>query len=284
MSRTRILIVEDEPIVSRDIQHTIVSFGYEVAATASSGEEAVKKAAEWTPDLVLMDIVLKGDMDGAEAAADVLGMTRGLVSGARVALRSLRTEMPQYGAQKDAGLTFAIKGQAGRIIRLPQRMLMAADDFWKTLGAEGAIHAQAYREAGKDGYAGTARVGRMADLITSDRSRLLDHAKEEIAYRTFQKDSPVAAAIIHSRDQIPGGRYVLPFVQTPINVMSFGVDHTPLAIGTLAARALRGTLKPGDLTEGAAKMAVGTGLAGAVVALAALLPARPGADSSAPPS
>jgi DNA-binding NarL/FixJ family response regulator len=69
MSRTRILIVEDEPIVSRDIQDTIVSFGYEVAATASSGEEAVKKAAEWTPDLVLMDIVLKGDMDGVEAAA-----------------------------------------------------------------------------------------------------------------------------------------------------------------------------------------------------------------------
>ena len=69
MSRTRILIVEDEPIVSKDIQHTIVSFGYEVAATASSGEEAVKKAAEWTPDLVLMDIVLKGNMDGLEAAA-----------------------------------------------------------------------------------------------------------------------------------------------------------------------------------------------------------------------
>ena len=58
MSRTRILIVEDEPIVSRDIRDTIISFGYDVAATASSGEEAVKKAAEWTPDLVLMDIVL----------------------------------------------------------------------------------------------------------------------------------------------------------------------------------------------------------------------------------
>lgn len=44
MSRKQILIVEDEPIVSRDIQHTIVSFGYEVAATASSGEEAVQKS------------------------------------------------------------------------------------------------------------------------------------------------------------------------------------------------------------------------------------------------
>ena len=79
MSRTRILIVEDEPIVSRDIQDTIVSFGYEVAATASSGEEAVKKAAEWTPDLVLMDIVLKGDMDGVEAAACIQAQRNVLV-------------------------------------------------------------------------------------------------------------------------------------------------------------------------------------------------------------
>ena len=69
MSRKQILIVEDEPIVSRDIQHTIVSFGYEVAATASSGEEAVRKAVERMPDLILMDIVLKGEMDGVEAAA-----------------------------------------------------------------------------------------------------------------------------------------------------------------------------------------------------------------------
>jgi len=79
MSRTRILIVEDEPIVSRDIQHTIVSLGYEVAATASSAEEAVKKAAEWTPDLVLMDIVLKGDMDGVEAAACIQAQCNVLV-------------------------------------------------------------------------------------------------------------------------------------------------------------------------------------------------------------
>jgi CheY-like chemotaxis protein len=79
MSRTRILIVEDEPIVSRDIQHTLVSLGYEVAATASSAQEAVKKAAEWTPDLVLMDIVLKGDMDGVEAAACIQAQCHVLV-------------------------------------------------------------------------------------------------------------------------------------------------------------------------------------------------------------
>ena len=204
-----------------------------------------------------------------EAAADLLGMSRGLVSGARVALRAFRTEMPQYGAQKVEGLPFAIKGTAGRLVRVPQRALLAADDFWKTLGAEGAMHAQAYREAGKDGYNGTARVGRMADLLTTDRPRLLEDAKAETLYRTFQSDSPVAAAIIHARDRIPGARYVLPFVQTPINVMSFGAEHTPLGVGMLAARGLKGTLKPGELTEGASKIAVGTGLAGAVVALAA---------------
>ena len=50
-----------------------------MAATASSGEEAVKKAAEWTPDLVLMDIVLKGDMDGVEAAACIQAQRNVLV-------------------------------------------------------------------------------------------------------------------------------------------------------------------------------------------------------------
>ncbi len=68
MADVRIMVVEDENIVARDIQNRLQHFGYVVAAAASSGEEAVEKAAEAQPDLVLMDIMLKGDMDGTEAA------------------------------------------------------------------------------------------------------------------------------------------------------------------------------------------------------------------------
>jgi CheY-like chemotaxis protein len=71
MSRARILIVEDDRITAEDIRLSLGSLGYSVTGMASSGEEAIKKAEELHPDLVLMDIVLRGDMDGIEAAGRI---------------------------------------------------------------------------------------------------------------------------------------------------------------------------------------------------------------------
>jgi len=71
MAPARILIVEDEAIVATDIQSTLKALGYDVPAIAFSGEEALKKVEEIQPDLILMDIVLKGEMDGIEAAQQI---------------------------------------------------------------------------------------------------------------------------------------------------------------------------------------------------------------------
>ncbi|MEG4036582.1 response regulator [Microcoleus sp. S36b_A4] len=68
MNPIQILVVEDEVIVAQDIAGRLKKLGYSVTATVSSGEEAIQKAIENPPDLVLMDIVLKGDMDGVTAA------------------------------------------------------------------------------------------------------------------------------------------------------------------------------------------------------------------------
>src|SRR5579863_7317599 len=67
----RILVVEDENVVALDIQRDLISFGYVVPATAASGEEAIEKAAALRPDLVLMDIRLRGAIDGIEAAEEI---------------------------------------------------------------------------------------------------------------------------------------------------------------------------------------------------------------------
>lgn len=64
----KILVVEDESIVAMDIRKRLTRLGYEVAGTASSGENAVEMATLTHPNLVLMDIMLKGEMDGIEAA------------------------------------------------------------------------------------------------------------------------------------------------------------------------------------------------------------------------
>ncbi len=68
MTPAQILVVEDESIIAKDIQSSLKSLGYAVPAIASSGEQALTKAAEMLPDLALMDIVLKGGMDGIEVA------------------------------------------------------------------------------------------------------------------------------------------------------------------------------------------------------------------------
>lgn len=68
MDMKRIMIVEDESIVALDIRNRLKILGYEVAGVFASGEEAVEKAGEVSPDLVLMDIMLKGEMDGIDTA------------------------------------------------------------------------------------------------------------------------------------------------------------------------------------------------------------------------
>ena len=68
MDKAKIMVVEDEGIVAHDIAGQLTDMGYDVVAIVYSGEEAVEKARELHPDLVLMDIVLAGKMDGIEAA------------------------------------------------------------------------------------------------------------------------------------------------------------------------------------------------------------------------
>ena len=66
-----ILIAEDESIVALDLKQRLESFGYQVPSVVSSGEEAVERAAELLPSLVLMDIQLQGRVDGIEAAGRI---------------------------------------------------------------------------------------------------------------------------------------------------------------------------------------------------------------------
>jgi diguanylate cyclase (GGDEF)-like protein/PAS domain S-box-containing protein len=71
MSKARILVVEDESLVAKSIYNMLTGLGYEVPAIVSSAQEAIRKAKDTHPDLVLMDIMLKGTMDGVGAATEI---------------------------------------------------------------------------------------------------------------------------------------------------------------------------------------------------------------------
>lgn len=68
MTDERIMIVEDERIVALDIKDSLESFGYNVPCMASTGKDAIEMAKIHNPDLILMDVVLIGEMDGIQAA------------------------------------------------------------------------------------------------------------------------------------------------------------------------------------------------------------------------
>ncbi len=71
MAKTNVLVVEDESIVSKDIQHSLKKLGYNVVGSSATGEKAIELALELKPNIVLMDIMLKGELTGIQAAAQI---------------------------------------------------------------------------------------------------------------------------------------------------------------------------------------------------------------------
>ncbi len=71
MEQSRILIVEDEAIIAKEMENQLQDLGYEVTSIVDTGEKAIERAEEDKPDLILMDIRIKGEMDGIEAAEEI---------------------------------------------------------------------------------------------------------------------------------------------------------------------------------------------------------------------
>ena len=71
MAKTSVLVVEDESIVAKDIQNSLKKLGYSVPSVENSGEDAIDAAGQHRPNLILMDIMLKGEISGIEAAEQI---------------------------------------------------------------------------------------------------------------------------------------------------------------------------------------------------------------------
>ncbi|MGT2493644.1 response regulator [Cupriavidus basilensis] len=71
MDQHSILVVEDDRIVARDIAQQLSREGYRIVGSVSTGEEALRLCRELTPDLVLMDLRLSGDLDGIDVATQL---------------------------------------------------------------------------------------------------------------------------------------------------------------------------------------------------------------------
>ena len=217
-----------------------------------------------------------------ETSAQLKGLVDGARDGFRLAWNVLKTGEPTDPLQKVEAEKFRaitsenlnIAGPAGRFadfmgeaIRVPGRLLTAGDEYFKSVGYRMELYAQAYRQAFNEGLRDEAAAKRVIEIIENPPENIKQSAIDASRYQTFTNQlGKTGKAVEQVRNNIPYARVVMPFVRTPVNIMSYTFERTPLAPLSsafreeIAAGGARRDLAMGKLIYGSMLMAVSADL------------------------
>jgi len=203
-----------------------------------------------------------GEIETGEAAAAAFGFVKGIRDGARLVALGNRAEGAQglgdvFNAFVDSeakhpnaisaeafGLDAA--GMFGRgvdfiskyVINPPGAALAAEDKLFKTIGYRMELQAQAYRMAASEGLEGKAFAERVADVLLNPPESIKADAMSSANYQTFtNKLGPAGTMATALLNKVPGARWVVPFVKTPVNIMKYTFARTPLAYAMASVKA-----------------------------------------------
>lgn len=170
-------------------------------------------------------------ISGQEAIGRVFGILEGAPEGIRAGWRAFQTETPSSTATKiEAGKQAAIPGAVGKALRTPGRALMLEDEFFKAIGYRQQINAAVYRLAKNEGLSGKAMADRVSVLRSNPTDEMITAAKDSAAKQTFTNPLGDAGnAVTMLTRKMPGGRFIVPFVRTPINIVKFAAERSPFA-------------------------------------------------------
>jgi hypothetical protein len=160
-----------------------------------------------------------------EAIDQFMGMARAGREGLQLGARAFATEDPNLSiaSRFEASEQLpAIGGRTGRIVRLPGRALTAADVFFQTVNMRAELNALANRAARKEGLSGVAKQQRVDELLANPTPEMMDAARASARRRTFtQEIGGKTGKGLRALRQIPGVRWVVPFLRTPTNLLTF---------------------------------------------------------------
>lgn len=195
------------------------------------------------PVEAVMNAVTGNRIKGGTTFADLRSIYKAMLSsktwytGWRNAVEAFVTELPVTEGVKVEQATSAIKGKKGRLIRIPQRFLLAADEFAKGLVVQTEVGAQAAMLGRQQGLEGDALDLFVQEQMNDPESQAWENAVTEARDITFQsRTGPVSRKLMELRNQ--GGmtgfvsRHIIPFIVTPTNIVKTGIRRTPL--GSLA--------------------------------------------------
>ena len=224
-----------------------------------------------------------------ESAAQLYGMLAGWRDGIRSFAKTMKTgdpsdpmaklEMRERRAVTASNLGLDPESPTGKAldlfgeyyVRMPGRALMAEDELFKSIGYRQELHAQAYRQAVKEGARGTVLDRRVAELVNDPTEAMHLVAEKHARYVTFSDDLR-GENWLESLGQagqkianLPLGRFVLPFVRTPTRIAEYTLERTPMA---LTLRNVRDDIAAGGARRdlAIARMTLGSTVAALVAA------------------
>lgn len=193
---------------------------------------------------------LEGGAVAGVAPGEAAAMMQGLIMAQRdawkmgwLALRSGETgrSIGKVDAVHSAAVTaenFRLEGsQLGRAVdfigtveRVPGRLLGAEDEFFKTIGYRMELYAQAQRQATAEGLSGADLRKRFAEIVANPPENIRLASVDAALYTTFTSVAGDGAkALIRLREAWPATVFILPFVKTPINILKYSFERTPVA-------------------------------------------------------
>jgi len=203
-----------------------------------------------------------------EVPADAVGMAQGLPKGVRSALRVLKTGESMGPSKYDTVRAFE-KGITGRAVRAPTTINEANDALNFEVAFNGAKEAEIIRQARSEGRKGQALVERIAELQRLPTPRIIENATREAEYRLFRDDpGKIGSALMQAQKNVPGLRYVAPFVRTPANLLGAGLERSPLG---LANRQLWSNIAKGnpEAADQLSRIAFGSSIGAGMAAMVA---------------
>ena len=202
-----------------------------------------------------------------DVKADLYGMLRGMPKALSQFTDTFFHEKGIGDAVMDSGArTAAIKGPLGFAVRTPTRFLEAVTDAAKIANYSADMHARAYRMARSEGLTGSAAWTRAEEIANNPTHGMRAAAGSYALQQTFQERlGPIGQAITKLRDAVPGGKFLLPFLKTPANILKAAADYSPAGFAKTAIRAASGKLEGGELADALAKNTLGTALTATVL-------------------
>lgn len=195
-----------------------------------------------------------------EAVPEAMAFLRGIPEGVR---RFLYTAVKGGGkGQLELDRLPAVPGKIGEAVRIPTRLLNAEDEMAKSIATRMELAGRGYRIAKSEGLKGRALINRLAELEANPTDEMLEAASKEALVRTFQSPSKFADTVSSLR-KIPGVRYVLPFIRTPVNIAGAAIDRSPVGFFKAIHSGLTGKGQA-KVTEDVAKALYGSSIAATV--------------------